>query len=510
MAQLGLPTSRHGPYNQALVRRWPIQAGVRGFLVAVSVLLVLASAASAASPALVSGKLNSAAAKLPKSGKSGSAQVLAMNVDTAAYGDADNVGRNGRYSLRLPPGKWALLTSSVMGGRYRSFLSAAIVTKAGQKRMLPPLALRKFKKPRKWRGQHRKPRHPHGRSASSRKSNVNPRDGRPYPGVAYAFKEFDVTSSDGELGMLRRGMPEMLTTDVLASNACPFTIVDWMRRDEIIKEIELEQTQYFDPATRVEPGHLIDPEVFIRGRIEDRPGSPPRHATIVWLEDAKTGARISNDVSVVALNDDVFAAEQRLAKLVIRDLICARAQSQPTPGGETPPPPKPVSDVYQGTFSGSADAAEGALHFHWSGNVRMDAAQDLSVPPPGGPPGEYRLFSVTTGGVHIDLSGSAGECVLSGSGDFPLGPSNGYLWVQLDVDHPAYFLNITYNVPIIQVEKSGGEECEEEFPLPAFGILAETKEARSSPSTTLSDSESHSSNEGTGFNYTTSWNLSPG
>jgi hypothetical protein len=496
------------PYNQALVRHGLIRAGIRGFSVAAAVLLAFASAASAASPAAINGKLESAAAKLPKSAKAGSAQVLAMNVDTAAYGDADNVGRNGRYSLRLPPGKWALLTSTVMGGRYRSFLSAAIVTKSGQKRTLPALKLRKYRKPRRRRGRHRKPKHPHGRSPSAGKSNVNPRDGRPYRGVAYAFKEFDVTSSDGELGMLRRGMPEMLTTDVLASRACPFTIVEWMRRDEVIREIEMEQTQYFDPATRVEPGHLIDPEVFIRGRVEDRPGSPPRHATVVWLEDAKTGARISGDVSVVGFDNNVFAAEQRLAKLVIRDLICAR---RPTPGEETPPPPpKPVSDVYQGTFSGSADAAEGALHFHWSGNVRMDAAQDLSVPPPGGPPGDYRIFSVTTGGVHIDLSGSAGECVLSGSGDFPLGPSNGYLWVQLEADHPAYFLNITYSVPIIQVEKSGGEECEEEFPLPAFGILAETKEARSSPSTTLSDSESHSSSEGTGFDYTTSWSLSPG
>jgi hypothetical protein len=139
----------------------------------------------------------------------------------------------------------------------------------------------------------------------------------------------------------------------------------------------------------------------------------------------------------------------------------------------------------------------------------MDAAQDVSIPPPGGPPGEYRLFTLTSGEVHIDLTGTAGECTLSGSGNFSLAGSGGTLWVQLDVDHPAYHIYIS-TLPILQVTKSGGEECDEEFPLPAFGVLAETKEAHTSGSTTLSDSESHGAKEGTGYDYTTSWNLSPG
>jgi hypothetical protein len=451
--------------------------------------------------------------------QAGRGQVAAIGEEQQRPGDGDecrqrslrrrgHVGRNGRYSLRLPPGKWALRTSTVTGGRYRSFLSAAIVTKPGQKRALP-LTLRKFKKPRRGPGRHPKPRHPRRPPPSSHKSNVNPRDGRPYPGVAYALKEFAVSSSESEFRVLRRGMPDMLVTDLVASDACPFTIVEWIRRDEVFKELKLQQTERFDPATRVETGHLIDPDVFIRGRIEDRPGSPARHATIVWLEDARTGTRISNDVSVVAFNDAVFSAEQRLVKLILRDLICANAQPASGEGTPLPPPPIPVSNVYQGTFSGSAEAAEGGLQLHWQGNVKMDAAQDVSIAPPGGPPGAYRIFTTTTGSAHMDLVGSGGECALGGSGDFPLGPGNGYLSVQLDVDQPAYFLNIS-TFPILQVKESGGKECEDEYSIPVFGLLVETKEARSSPSTTLSDSESHSANEGTGYNYTTSWNLSPG
>ena len=51
----------------------------------------------------------------------------------------------------------------------------------------------------------------------------------------------------------------------------------------------------------MEPGHIIDPEILIRGLVEDRPGTPKRLAMIVWLVDTKTGARLSGDVSSVTL-----------------------------------------------------------------------------------------------------------------------------------------------------------------------------------------------------------------
>jgi hypothetical protein len=465
--------------------------------------------ASSAAPAIVGGKLEPAAAKLPSSAKGGSAQVTAMNVDSGAYGDADTVGRDGRYSLKLPPGKWALRTSVVAEGRpYASFLSAAIVTKPGQKRTLP-LTLKKFKKPRKRRkGRHK---HPRKRPPAARNSKINPRDGRPYPGVAYAFKDFDITSAIAALGVLRRGMPDMLLTDLAASTSCPFTLVEWARRAGVEQEIALQQTEYFDPDARVEPGHLIDPEVFIRGRIEDRPGSPPRHAIIVWLEDAKTGARLSGDVSVVTIGEGFFGAEQRLAKLIIRDLICARRPSQAVAGPPAPPPPpKPVANVYEGTFSGMAESMNGSLQYQWSGSGRFDAAQDFSTAPPGAPAGEYRLFTQSSGKVHMTLTGTAAQCSVNGSKDFdlPEGPG-GYIWVQLDTDQPSYLINLIYLLSSIQANLSGGMECSGSLPFAAFGILAETKKAHTSPTTTLDDSESHTAGEGSGFDYTTSWSLSP-
>ena len=149
-------------------------------VIAASILasLSLSEPVSAAQPATVSGDLISAAAKLPGSAASGSAQVMAMNVDTGAYGDADNVGRKGHYVLSLPPGTWALRTSTVTDSGYSSFLSAAIVAKSGQNRTLP-LTLRKFKKPRK---RHRKPRRPARAPADGGQVKRQPEGRRLLPG----------------------------------------------------------------------------------------------------------------------------------------------------------------------------------------------------------------------------------------------------------------------------------------------------------------------------------------
>src|SRR6478609_1548034 len=113
---------------------------------AVAFTLLLASPATAGT---VSGKLAPGTAKLPRSASTGRAQVLALNIDTMAYGAAAPVARNGKYSLlNLPAGKWALRTSvGALGKPFAAFTSAAIVTKPGQRRSVA-LTLKRSKKPR--------------------------------------------------------------------------------------------------------------------------------------------------------------------------------------------------------------------------------------------------------------------------------------------------------------------------------------------------------------------------
>jgi hypothetical protein len=464
-------------------------------------------AMAAPAPATVLGKLSTGTTKLPRSAKTGQAQVLAMNIDTRAFGDVAQVDRSGRYKLELPPGKWALLSSVVtLGTPFASFLSAGIVTRAGQRRTLP-LTLKKFKKPRK----KVKPK------ASA--ANINPRDGRAYKGEAYAVRNFTVVGGGSELAQLGRGMMEMLVADLLQKPRCDFTLVEFERRDVIMDELKLQQSEHVDPASRVEPGHLIDPEIFIRGRVQDRPGTPHRLALIAWLEDAKTGARLSGDISSVTLHTDFFGSEERLADLLQR-LMCSRTapkpDPQPPPPLPSPPQPAPAPNHYAGTFSGKADSDVAGVHWTWNGMLEMDAAQDAAAspllpPPNGAPPGSYRQFTVTSGSVDIALNGNQSGCILSGFGRFDVTPGlMNTLTIQLDVPDPAYALHIQ-GLPFLTVLATKSGSCGPgQTPFPIFTTWADTgTNAHTSSSMTLADSETVPDPE-PNYHYTTRWSLSPG
>jgi hypothetical protein len=326
----------------------------------------------------------------------------------------------------------------------------------------------------------------------------------------------------------------MLTTDLLAKPKCEFTLVEWRRRDAVLNEIALSQTEYADPETRIEAGHVIDPEILIRGRVEDRPGTPKRMALIAWLVDAKTGARLSGDVSSVTLQTAFFASAERLGQLILRDLICARANAPAPPSApaagapaapagpssppSSPPVPTAATDTYTGTFSGKAYSEAAFIRWTWSGTARLDAAQDQgpSAPPPNGaPPGSYRTFTATTGSVDITMEADPpGGCAIDGSGHIELIP--GFLnqiIVQLDVPNPAYVIRITgLPTDVIQVAQSGGPGCTGTSLISVFPEWATTGTfAHTSPSFALVDSQAVLTPEVSfDYDYTTSWNFAPG
>jgi hypothetical protein len=469
--------------------------------IAVGAIALAAALSTPAMAATVSGKLATGTSKLPRSAKTGEAQVLAMNLDTSAFGAAAEVDRSGRYKLELPAGKWALLSSSVaLGKPFTSFLSAAIVTRAGQRRTLP-LTLKKFKNKRKHR-------------PKAAAANINPRDGREYPGTAYAVRNFKVVGGGSELAPLDKGMMQMLVTDLVEKKRCAYTIVEFERRDVVTNEQALQQSQYFDPATTVEPGHVIDPEIFIRGRVEDRPGTPHRLALIAWLEDAKTGARLSDDISSVTLHPDFFGSEERLAEL-LRRLICSRAALPPAPTpAPAPPVPTGPPNHYTGTFSGTADSEVAGTHWNWSGTLSLDAAQDqgassLLPPPNGAPPGSYRTYTVTSGSFDMTLNGNLSGCIFTGFGRFDVTPGlMNTLTLQLDVPNPAYALHIQ-GLPFLTVLATKSGSCSGQSPFPIFTTLADTGEiAHTATSLSLADSDTVPNPEPL-YHYTTRWSLAP-
>ena len=132
----------------------------------------------------------------------------------------------------------------------------------------------------------------------------------------------------------------------------------------------------------------------------------------------------------------------------------------------------------------------------WTGTVRLDAAQDSPpfLPPPNGaPPGSYRTFSVSSGGVDIARHPNPpGGRALTGSGhvDFVPGLPEQVV-VQLDVPNPAYVVHLAgLASDTITATRSGGAGCTGTTPVPIFTELASTAEtAHTSPSYALEGSQ---------------------
>ena len=253
-------------------------------------------------------------------------------------------------------------------------------------------------------------------------------------------------------------------------------------------------------------------------------------ALIAWLVDAKTGVKLSGEVSSVTLTGAFFANVRRLGELIQRDLICARANAvppappattEPAPA-PTPPPSPPVptaaTNVYTGTFSGEAYSLAAAARWTWTGTARLDAAYDSSPPfppPNGAPAGSYRTFSVSSGGVDIAVEFTPpGDCTIKGSGHVDFVPGLlSQVVVQLDAPNPAYVVHLAgLASDTITATRSGGDGCTGTTPVPIFTELASTgTTAHTSPSYALEGSQAVLTPESPfDYDYTTRWSFAPG
>lgn len=117
-------------------------------------------------------------------------------------------------------------------------------------------------------------------------------------GPAVAVREFETASRDDPMG---KGLADLIVVDLvnLTQNDdskyldCKMAVVEWRRRDEVLKEIELSQRPEFDPATRIE-NRLIDPRYFVEGKVTTAADSQ----TTSWslqVRDARTGQIVAID-----------------------------------------------------------------------------------------------------------------------------------------------------------------------------------------------------------------------
>ncbi len=131
---------------------------------------------------------------------------------------------------------------------------------------------------------------------------------RPVVSVLY----FDVDDKLGDLTMFRKGLAEMLITDLAPSGN--ITVVERARLEDVMGELKLQSTKNFDQKTIVQIGNMIGAHYQIAGTIL----KPSKDSLLI---EAKVISLLTTKVVVTArariTNDDILDGEQVLvAKLI--------------------------------------------------------------------------------------------------------------------------------------------------------------------------------------------------
>src|SRR3954467_15231106 len=226
-----------------------LTARVRVPIAAVVTVAALAATTAAASASAKPGTFaGSIGIPVPKGAQ---ADVRAVDRATGAVGAARSVGRNGRFSLSLPPGTYLVVGTVVNRGGKVVQKRIGVSLKSGQKRKSASLKARKRKRKR-------------GRAHAAFVQEL----GQVTPG-RIAVEIPNVTGSTGEpdWDAFKGGINDLMIVDVMqARSDCGTTLIEVERRAEILKELEFQQSPYVDPSTRL-TRNLIVGDVEFRGTI---------------------------------------------------------------------------------------------------------------------------------------------------------------------------------------------------------------------------------------------------
>lgn len=118
---------------------------------------------------------------------------------------------------------------------------------------------------------------------------------------------FDYDGKDADLGMLRKGLAQMLISDLVATPA--IRVVERARLQEVIDELKLQGTTRIDQATAVKAGKLLGARYLVIGGYFDVMKSFRVDARVVEVETGK----VVFSVGAHGKPDDFLTLEQKLA-----------------------------------------------------------------------------------------------------------------------------------------------------------------------------------------------------
>jgi TolB-like protein len=153
-----------------------------------------------------------------------------------------------------------------------------------------------------------------------------------FPERTVGVAPFAVSAADTSLGALGYGLADILITDLQRSGQ--LQIVDRIRVDALLREVQLVEAGRVDPATAPRVGKLVGARRLVLGAISQRPGG--QLAIDARVADVVTGD-VRAGVSATAPLADILAAEKELALRLLTQLgvnltpaARARIEDRPT------------------------------------------------------------------------------------------------------------------------------------------------------------------------------------
>jgi TolB-like protein len=150
----------------------------------------------------------------------------------------------------------------------------------------------------------------------------------PKPTVAVLY--FDYSGKDDQLGLLRKGLAQMMISDLSAVDA--IQLVERDRLEEILAELKLGQSNKIDPASAAKVGKLLGARYLILGGYFDLKNMLRVDARVVEVETGK----VVQSVGATGDADNFLALEQKL----VTDIGTILGKQLSLPPAKTPPTPK--------------------------------------------------------------------------------------------------------------------------------------------------------------------------
>lgn len=152
------------------------------------------------------------------------------------------------------------------------------------------------------------------------------------PERSLGITPFSVSTSDTSIAPLGYGLADILITDLQRSGQ--LQLVDRLRLDALLREVQLAEAGRVDPATAPRVGKLVGARRLVIGALSQRPGG--QLAIDARIADVATGT-IRPAVSASAPLADILAAEKQLALRLLEQLginltpaARARIEERPT------------------------------------------------------------------------------------------------------------------------------------------------------------------------------------